>query len=85
MSTETEKLLLRMCVSRGPGKTICPSEAARALAGEDGDWRALMPEIRAAAARLAAERRLIVLQRGNPVDPLAARGPIRIGLPDGNS
>ncbi|QFT78789.1 DUF3253 domain-containing protein [Erythrobacter sp. THAF29] len=24
---------------RGPGKTMCPSEAAKRLTGPDGDWR----------------------------------------------
>ena len=81
MSAEIAKTLLRLCALRGPGRTICPSEAARALAGEDGDWRALMPRIRTVAAQLVFERRLIVTRRGSPVNPLEARGPVRIGLP----
>ena len=82
MSAEIEITVIELCTLRGPDKTICPSEAARLLAGEGGDWRALMPKIRIAAARLVLERKLIVTQRGRPVDPLEARGPIRIGLAD---
>lgn len=37
---------------RAPGASICPSEVARAL-DPDGDWRALMPGVRAEAACLA--------------------------------
>jgi hypothetical protein len=64
--------------ARGPGRTICPSEVARALAA---DWRPLMPAVRAEAARLAAEGRIAVTQKGRPVDPETARGPVRLGLP----
>jgi hypothetical protein len=64
-----------------PGASLCPSEIARALAPAEGAWRALMPEIRAVAARLAAAGDLRVTQRGRPVDPLAVRGPIRLSRP----
>jgi hypothetical protein len=60
--------------------TICPSEAARALAA---DWRPLMADVRRVAADLARARRLVATQRGRPVDPRAARGPIRLGRPPG--
>lgn len=64
---------------RGPGKTICPSEVARALRT---DWRPLMPAVRAVAADLAASGELAVTQKGRPADPVTARGPIRLGLPE---
>lgn len=67
-------------VARGAGKTVCPSEVARALAA-GGDWRPLMPHVREAAARLADRGELVVLQRGEPVNARTASGPIRLGLP----
>jgi hypothetical protein len=70
--------ILDLVQSRSPGKTICPSEVARRLAPTA--WRALMPAVRAAAARLQNQGLIIVTQRGRPVDPLAAKGPIRLGL-----
>jgi len=70
--------ILETLAARRPGATICPSEAARALSP---DWRGLMPAVRRAAAELAAEGRVSVRQRGEPVDPAAATGPIRIGPP----
>lgn len=78
-----EAAILDLVRARGVGKTICPSEAARRLATDHNvdAWRALMPAVRAAAARLREAGRLAVTQRGRPVDPLAAKGPIRLGLP----
>jgi hypothetical protein len=38
--------IMELCQERGQGKTICPSEAARRVAGESGDWRALMGPVR---------------------------------------
>lgn len=61
---------------RGAGKTFCPSEVARGLDAEN--WRSLMPDIR----RVAADLPLLATQKGYPVDPLTARGPIRLGLKD---
>lgn len=71
--------ILELVRARGPGKTICPSEAARRLATER--WHDLMPAVRVAAARLYDAGQVIVTQRGRPVDPATVKGPIRLGLP----
>lgn len=62
--------------ARGPEKTICPSEVARAVA--PGDWRRLMPQIHAVVAELAESGEIEVTQRGRPVDPRSAKGPVRL-------
>jgi len=71
--------ILALLAARADGATICPSDAARALASDEAAWRALMPEVRRVAARLAAVGALRVMQHGEDVDALAARGPIRLG------
>jgi hypothetical protein len=63
---------------RAPPATICPSEAARALAPEA--WRPLMPQVRAVALAMAHEGLLEIRQGGRPVPPdVPLRGPIRLG------
>jgi hypothetical protein len=74
-----EAAILDALAARGPGKSVCPSEIARALAA---DWRSLMPEIRRVAGALAAEGRLAATRRGAVVDPETPGGPIRLRLPD---
>lgn len=76
--------ILRLLDARRRGATICPSEAARAVAGhdDDGAWRELMEPARMAARRLVAEGRAEITQRGRVVDPSSAKGPIRIRLVD---
>ena len=64
-------ILLELSVERGEGRSFCPSEAARRLAA---DWRPLMPDVR----RVAATLPLKATQKGRPVDPLTAKGPIRL-------
>jgi hypothetical protein len=73
------RAILDLARRRGPGRTLCPSEVARALAA---DWRPLMPEVRRVAAGLVAAGRLRASQRGRPADPLRTKGPIRLGLPE---
>lgn len=59
--------------------TICPSEAARAVGGDDDSgWRPLMDAARAAAARLVEAGEVEVTQRGEVVDVRTARGPVRV-------
>jgi hypothetical protein len=71
-----EAAILRLLEARTPSTTICPSEAARAVAPEG--WEALMEPTRMAARRLVNAGRVVITQGGKPVDPDTARGPIRI-------
>jgi hypothetical protein len=71
-----EQSVLELLAARDGGATICPSEAARAVGGED--WRPLMEPARAAARRLVADGEVEVVQGGRVVDPSTAKGPIRI-------
>ncbi len=74
-----EEAILALLAERGAGKTICPSEAARRVGGEQREaWEPLMEPARAAARRLHAAGRLLVMQGGHPVDPSHAKGPIRL-------
>jgi hypothetical protein len=76
-----EEAILGLLASRADGATICPSEAARAVAREaDGSstWRELMEPARRAAGRLAAAGEVEVTQGGQVVDVSTARGPVRI-------
>lgn len=77
-----EEEILRLLQSRGAGKTICPSEAARAVAGsaEREVWEPLMEPARAAARRLVARGDIVITQGGHAVDASTAKGPIRLRL-----
>ena len=68
--------ILTLTQQRGPRKSICPSEAAKAACPDE--WRSQMEHVRQVARELAAEGRIIFLQRGKPVDPTRATGPIRL-------
>ncbi len=71
-----EDAILRLLGARAAASSICPSEAARAVAPED--WRPLMERAREAARRLVAREAVAITQRGRQVDPSRAAGPIRI-------
>ncbi|OBI76990.1 DUF3253 domain-containing protein [Mycobacterium sp. E740] len=69
--------ILALSRARGPDKTICPSDAARAVGG-DG-WRELMDDAREVARALARAGDVEITQKGEVLDPDAPwRGPIRI-------
>lgn len=79
-----EETMLRLVAERGAGKTICPSEVARALGGPHPDgWGPLMQPVRRVAVRLAHEGRVAILRKGRPVDPDDFRGIYRLALPEG--
>ncbi|RWR18201.1 DUF3253 domain-containing protein [Agrococcus lahaulensis] len=74
-----EAAILALLAERRDGATICPSDAARRVAGDDpAAWRPRMDDARAAAARLVERGEVVITQRGSEVDPEVARGPIRI-------
>jgi hypothetical protein len=52
--------IMSFIARRGPEKSICPSEVARALF--PSDWRLHMQAVRDTAWALAAERKLLVTQ-----------------------
>lgn len=78
---QIEARIRELLQARDRGKTICPSEAARALAG-DADFRPLMEPVRTRARQMVGRGELEVTQGGRVVDPATARGAIRLRLPD---
>ncbi len=74
---EIERAITGLLEQRDPGKTICPSDAARALAG-DGDFGPLMDPVRARAREMVDRGDLEITQGGRVVDPDSARGAIRL-------
>lgn len=75
---DVRAVLLDLVRRRGSGKTVCPSEVARALS-PDG-WRGLMEDVRQEAYRMADDGLVDITQRGDVVDGRTARGPIRVRL-----
>lgn len=71
-----EASLLDLLDRRARDATVCPSEAARAVGGED--WRPLMEPARQAARRLVARGEVDITQGGRIVDGSTAKGPIRV-------
>ncbi len=73
-----EAAIAALLEARGAGKTICPSEAARAVGGEG--WRASMEAARRAARRMVARGQIVMTQGGHVVDPSTAKGAVRLRL-----
>lgn len=78
---DAEAAIRDLLARRERGKTICPSEAARALGGDDA-FRPLMPLVRSAARTMVARGELEVTQSGQVVDMDLARGAIRLRVPE---
>ncbi|KAJ8905696.1 hypothetical protein NDN08_002201 [Rhodosorus marinus] len=77
---DVREMILFMVQQRGPEKTLCPSEVARALA-KGNEWRGMMELVRSAGRRLAEEGEILITQRGNILSTdQDARGPIRFRL-----
>lgn len=74
---QIETAIVELLARRDPGKTICPSEAARAVFGDDA-FRPHMDEVRAVAFEMADRGALDVTQKGEVVDGRTARGPLRL-------
>ena len=76
VDVDLDRALRSLLAERGASKTVCPSEVARAVGGEQ--WRELMEPARAAARRSVARGEAEITQHGQVVDPSTAKGPIRI-------
>jgi hypothetical protein len=74
-----EATILRM-VAEAAGKTVSPTDVARAL--HDGpDWHTLMHVLRRAAVKLALAGQIAIHRKGKPVDPTDFKGVYRLGPP----
>ena len=71
-----QEAILALLAERQQGATICPSEAARAVAGRGGDWRAQMGAVHAATDALLAAGTISLSWKGAPKKE--RRGPYRI-------
>lgn len=69
--------IMNLLATREPGKTICPSEV---LADELKQDKVMMEHVRRSARLLAHEGKIEITQKGQSVDPLDFRGPIRLKL-----
>jgi hypothetical protein len=77
-----EQTILRLAGERRPEKTICPSDAARAIVGSNvDDWGPLMQPLKRIAMRMAREGRVVLYRKGKSVSPDDLRGIYRIGMP----
>lgn len=70
--------ILEMLMRRDAGKTICPSEVARALYPDN--WRGEMEHVRTVARGLVKEGKIVITQGGEVVDPENFQGAIRLRL-----
>lgn len=68
--------ILALLGERAEGATICPSEAARRLAGPQGDWRAEMERIHTATDTLVEQGTIALSWKGETKQK--RRGPYRI-------
>lgn len=73
---QLQQAILDLLHRRPSSATICPSEAARLVGGDQ--WAELMEPTRRAARRLVARGLIQITQGGRVVDPSTARGPIRL-------
>lgn len=70
--------ILATATERGREKSTCPSEIARLLFPDD--WRRHMKEIREVAIDLQYQGKVVITQKGKPIDISKIKGPIRIRI-----
>ncbi len=76
-SSLLEATIMEMLISRGKGKTICPSEVVRCLYPEN--WREKMNDVRNVAKTLVEKQLIVITQKGVVVHP-ETKGAIRLRL-----
>ena len=68
--------LLHLAAERGPEKSLCPTDVARAVSAEN--WRPFLGAVRKVAADLARQGKIEILRKGKPINPDEMRGVIRL-------
>jgi len=81
LAERIRECLVELLAQRGPGRSICPSEAAHLLAARIGwRWQDLMRPVRTVAAVLVELGQVEAIQHESVVDIREVRGPIRLRL-----
>lgn len=70
--------ILSIAINRGPEKSTCPSEIARMLFPDD--WRKHMKNVVDVAIDLHNQGKVVITQKGMPIDVNHIKGPIRIKI-----
>lgn len=74
---DAREATLALLASRAEGATVCPSEVARAVTFETGEWRDAMPEVQAAVDQMVSDGLVRLSWKGRRLTTRA--GPYRIG------
>lgn len=80
MADPIEAAIFALLADLAPGKSVAPEAVARAVDPER--WRRLLPRVRAAAAGLARQGRVVITRHGKPADPDTFKGVWRLRPPD---
>jgi hypothetical protein len=78
MQQDISATILSVATHRGPEKSTCPSEIARKLFPDD--WREHMKDVVDLAIDLHNQGKVVITQKGMPIDVNHIKGPIRIKI-----
>jgi len=76
--TEIAETIMRVANDRGTEKSTCPSEISRMLF--PADWRKHMKGVVDVAIDLHNQGKVVITQKGLPIDVNHIKGPIRIKI-----
>ncbi|UKT64889.1 DUF3253 domain-containing protein [Pedobacter mucosus] len=76
--TDISTTILSIADQLGPEKSTCPSEIARTLF--PADWRKHMKDVVDIAINLHNQGKVVITQKGIPIDVNHIKGPIRIKI-----
>ena len=76
--TDIISTILSVATQRGPEKSTCPSEIARMLF--PNDWRKHMKNVVNKAIDLHNQGKVVITQKGLPIDVNHIKGPVRIKI-----
>ena len=81
-NTRIRDQIIELIANCDAGKSVCPSEVARAINGNDEKaWRLLMKPIRQQAVILADQGEISIIRKGKLADPHDFKGVYRLGAP----
>lgn len=80
---EIRQIIVDLTRARGPDKSICPSEAAKAINPDEQIWRSYLKTIRRTAIDMAQNEEIHITRKGkiqNPHEDI--KGVIRLKMRD---